>query len=600
MSFIKSFIIISFVLLATSFASAKIRIGATLLEKSATPTKEERGAYLEGLVNYLYQVDEVTRGELEEERILVSHYAVFDDREQEVVKWKQGDQVELTVRPFEAVPDVQEVYLSDEWELDFELRRFHQVDQTLERQKPSEQRFDYGDSARQKALAPLVGLRNQLRAVATGDSQTENGINPAALFPLESPFVTVAHNAANPASRLPWSRLVVEDYLVNMPDLELVLLGINPRMFSESRGETGPHPVEESPGYRADMELAGNGWRLPWELVREDPRDRLLPNGYERSLQRLGSLEQPGKREREETKRRVERRLDRRYDGGDETPETYRIDPSIQKAFERMLEETADRGFDIIGFKPPISPVVLDYPGIIDEDSTPPEGYDRLVAYLEGLDARFPHFHFVDIDRKARHFLEIEHFRDTDHATDLGSAMLTAHIEALRPKGAAPRIDARVEGRTLSLRSNTEDVRWYLSDKTVLRGQEATHVFEDPGTYWVGAAGTVGEGRVGSAWTEVEIPERAFDNPSGSNLDVPEPIIEVHRGRNVPGMLFFNATRSDDAVMAVWDFGDGSRASGFFLQHEYDRPGDYEVTLSAYSDDGLKKSVTKTINVPKK
>ena len=577
-------------------ATAEIELRATLLEKSPTPTKEERGAYLEGLVNYLYEVNEVMKGELDQERILVSHYAVFDDKEQDITSRKVGEKVRLKVKPFDAVPSIQEIYLSDNWDLDFVLTRYHDVDQNLERRKPPKRRFDYGDSGRESALAPLVGLRNQLRVVASGDSQTWHGISPAALFPTESPFVAVTHNAANPSSRLPWTIIVAEDYLVDMPDLELFIMGINPRMFKEGKSDLELHPVRNTPGYRADMELAENGWRLPWDLVDGFERDQILPNGYElRSIPGLGTLKAPDGKQRREIKRTVEQRLDRRYEDGDEAPESYRIDPKAQARFEQMLERTADRGFDILAFKPPISPVVLDYPGIIDEDRTTPEGYDRLVAYLESLEDRFPHFHFIDIDRKARHFLKIEHFHDTDHTNDLGGAMLTSYIEALRPKGEAPRMEARVEGRTVSLKSNAADARWVLSDETVLVGQEVTHTFEKPGTYWVGVSGKVrGSDRAGVNWTEVAVEEEEAEM---DRWERPEPVLQVHEGRDIPEVRFFNATQSDNAVMAVWDFGDGNQGAGFFVQHTYQRPGRYEVTLTVYNEEGGKESMTETIRI---
>lgn len=57
--------------------------------------------------------------------------------------------------------------------------------------------------------------------------------------------------------------------------------------------------------------------------------------------------------------------------------------------------------------------------------------------------------------------------------------------------------------------------------------------------------------------------------------------------------------REEDSILEiVWDFGDGVRATGSKVEHSYDKPGSYEVTLRVATDDNVLEDTTE-INVYK-
>ena len=578
---------------------SEVVVSATLLEKSELPSEEELGVYLDGLVNYLYEVKQVHEGEMESERILVSHYGIYDDVEQEVVDWKEGETVKLKLLPFDKASGIQELYVSDRWDLDFELLRYFQTDQRLRRNLPPDSRFDYGDKAKSQKIATLVGLRNQLRAVAVGDSLVARGIASGVLYPAESHFTALAHNAGVYATRMPWMRFLSHEYLATgMPDMETVILGVNPRIFLEDYFKPGiGGEAFGSTGHLKDQELAEKGWPMVWERV-PSSGERLLPNGYETRIPGgVGQLEKKPTDQRT-LRENVGERLRKAYGPDFELEEdSFVISEEAQKAFEEMLSELENDGIEVLAFIPPMNPMIAEFGEILDEYGTTGDGYDQIVSYLEGLEERFDNFDFEDTNNQLEHFLAWNHFRDTEHLTDLGAAMLTAHLENLRSKGTPPEITVDVEGSSAVLATDAQNALWYIADKEmqVRQGSEVEIKFDRPGNYWVGLSGKTEDGPKGFNWCEFTISLDAFDSPVGKVHDEVVPEIRVHESRGDSRKLFFDATASEDTIMAVWDFGDGTRKSGMFIEHTYSEPGIYDIELSAYGEHGLRE--VKAINI---
>ncbi len=587
-------------------AAPELVVKAELLEKSPVPEKKRLGVYREGLVNYLWEVKDVEAGELENlmegelpgQKILVSHYGVYDTLEQDVTEWKPGATKTLTLNLFNEVREIETLFMSDRWDLDFELRRFHHVDQELERPKPDKTRFDYGKSDYSEKLATLVGLRNQLKIVSIGDSQTAEGLVAGAFYPVQNTFYPVGYNAAIGSQRLNWARLIVEDYLIEMPDLEWLVLGINPRMFSENKADIEPHPARDTPGHQADRKLAKMGWPMMEQRVTYRVESNMLPNRYEKH--RIGHLRNtdPGKMDNDGG-RIAEKRIRKKYHQGNGFPKEWHISERARELFENVLKKARQEGYRVFAFIPPINPVVTKYPEIVDEDHTTPEGYDRLVKYLERLEEENPHYLFEDISRKGNHFLSPNHFRDTDHLQDMGAMKLTAHIWRLLTEGVArPKMRVDREGAEISLSTGADDPVWMLSDGAILEGKKVRHTFRRPGVYLVALNGREGHNPSSSAWQRVEIPVSAFDEPvEDSNHEI-EVVLRIHEDfQRAPRMIFADGAACDDTEVVTWDFGDGTTAAGPFVQHIYDKPGAYEITLTAYNEDGLVKSGTKKVRV---
>ncbi len=82
----------------------------------------------------------------------------------------------------------------------------------------------------------------------------------------------------------------------------------------------------------------------------------------------------------------------------------------------------------------------------------------------------------------------------------------------------------------------------------------------------------------------------------------PIPIVKIMpENPSIKDLVEFNASESYDLdgniVNYLWDFGDGSTASGQKVTHTYSSPGTYTVTLTVTDNDGLTSSISKQITV---
>jgi len=564
--------------------SAEVEVRAKLIEKSLVPTKEERGAYVEGMVNYLYEVEEVRSGELDGNRILVTHYGVYDDKEQAVASWKPGDLRTLKLKPFEEADEIADFYISDNWELDFELPRYHHIDQDLERQKPAKGRFNYGGSDFAQKLGALVGLRNQLKTIAIGDSQTAEGIVSARFDPLENSFYPVGLNAGIGSQRLDWLAMVVKDYAVEMPELEWIVLGINPRMFRVGDADNGAHEVIKSEGYREDRKLGKEGWPMPYALVdHEHASGGTLPNGY-KGGRWLVEGDDTDPDQLEDNDKSVRRRIEKKYPKG--FPDSWEMSNGSMELFEEILETADKRGIRVLSFIPPVHPIIHEFPKVVDEDDTTPEGYRKLVDYLEGLEKEFPNFRFEDINQAGKHFLSGPHFRDFDHLQGLGASKLTATIESLLANRDRIQFEPTVQGSVVEAKVGGSDVRWFLSNGTITDGVQLEHAFKYPGKYLIAVAVTE-DRTTRTGWKEIVVDHFEGVKERGKYGDQARAKTRLHHDfKRDPRVIFADGTRSRDTAVVRWDFGDGESAVGWFVRHEYDKPGTYEVTATAYCENG--------------
>jgi len=88
---------------------------------SRTPTPEEITPYREGLVVHEYDVLDVRRGELGEDRIRVAHYAVQSGVARDIAGPGIDPIVELELESFDENPQVQDIYQADDLELDLDV-----------------------------------------------------------------------------------------------------------------------------------------------------------------------------------------------------------------------------------------------------------------------------------------------------------------------------------------------------------------------------------------------------------------------------------------------------------------------------------------------
>ncbi|MBN8706682.1 MAG: PKD domain-containing protein [Bacteroidetes bacterium] len=122
---------------------------------------------------------------------------------------------------------------------------------------------------------------------------------------------------------------------------------------------------------------------------------------------------------------------------------------------------------------------------------------------------------------------------------------------------------------------------WILSDGRTLTGQTNTASFPNPGSYTVTLKINDLEGSSNSIQ---ELKKTILVNYP------PKPVI-LAKDRDYSASQFFNADSSKDVDQGIfsyqWDFGDGSREQGNQVNHVYQKPGTYKVTLTV--DDGQRQ-----------
>jgi len=129
---------------------------------------------------------------------------------------------------------------------------------------------------------------------------------------------------------------------------------------------------------------------------------------------------------------------------------------------------------------------------------------------------------------------------------------------------------------------------WDFGDGATGDGEVVRHAYAAPGTYTVGL--TVGD-------------DSAVANSSARDSltivvnDPPVPEAGTDKSVAIGQTVTFDAATSRDSdgrlVDHVWDFGDGSTASGVVVMHAYAEPGTYPVTLTV-SDDSTTKTASQS------
>ncbi len=126
---------------------------------------------------------------------------------------------------------------------------------------------------------------------------------------------------------------------------------------------------------------------------------------------------------------------------------------------------------------------------------------------------------------------------------------------------------------------------WDFSDGTTANTVKVEHVYRTPGTYRVSLQLRDDSGKPNN------LSSTSFDvivsYPQNSS---PRISVGGDRAAFVNEILQFDATGTSDDdgnVTAIqWDFGDGSRASGYKATHSYAKPGTYQVNVLVNDDSG--------------
>lgn len=149
-------------------------------------------------------------------------------------------------------------------------------------------------------------------------------------------------------------------------------------------------------------------------------------------------------------------------------------------------------------------------------------------------------------------------------------------ISASTLKGCAP---LKVRFRNLSVRADS--CRWTFGDGGYSSKNDPEWIFDLEGEYRVTLQTFSSDGRSVSSSVSVTVnpkPQAQFEiSPDNAIL----PSDEVR---------FVNF--SSNAVKAVWDFGDATNSESYEPSHRYQKPGNYNIRLIVYSDQGCSDTLT--------
>ena len=132
---------------------------------------------------------------------------------------------------------------------------------------------------------------------------------------------------------------------------------------------------------------------------------------------------------------------------------------------------------------------------------------------------------------------------------------------------------------------------WDFGDGGRAFGQNATHIYQQPGTYMAKVTVTDPDGGTGTAEVEVIVVDPPNRPPTVRAAADPG-------SGDAPLDVRFSAEGSDpdgDTLRYEWDFGDGGSAFGAQATHRYAAPGDYEATVTVTDPDG--ETATATVQV---
>lgn len=132
---------------------------------------------------------------------------------------------------------------------------------------------------------------------------------------------------------------------------------------------------------------------------------------------------------------------------------------------------------------------------------------------------------------------------------------------------------------------------WHFGDSTSASGNQVTHTFAQPGSYWVCL--TVSTSNNCAADTCILIVVQT--NPQPCNIT---PSFTVHVSPNQSNVYSFTNTSSTAAPANVsWTFGDGTSGNGNSVTHNYTHSGSYHVCMHVSYGPACVRDTCATINV---
>jgi len=133
---------------------------------------------------------------------------------------------------------------------------------------------------------------------------------------------------------------------------------------------------------------------------------------------------------------------------------------------------------------------------------------------------------------------------------------------------------------------------WSFGDGEKARGTAVSHAYDQPGRYKVTLIVTDDDGAQDQASITVIVRANEALNAA---IDV------AARRAKIDGLIRFNSNGSESPdgkiVRREWSFGDGDKAGGTAVNHAYDQPGRYKVTLVVTDDNGAQDEASVIVSI---
>lgn len=400
--------------------SDPIRLKVKLLAKSKIPTLADIAPYREALVFYEYSVRKRIEGEFSGKKLRVAHWAIYDNQPQAISEAKIGRSHTLHLYPYQQFGEFESLYTSDTLALDAEIPRYHDVGQKILENRTVEERYDY-DSIFSEKMPIFWQIKDQLKLVSLGDSRGEAGVRAELFYGEENRKTPVAYNLAISGGPLEFQEIVVDKYLVKMPNLEWVVYQMSPRAVNRYFEHSAEREFLKSRGFAFDRKHAKTLWqRSDGDKNKKTAAEiAAIPYVSEYWNERpWGWKFNADVWDRPKTKR-----FEREWD----------ISKKRWNRLKSMIAALNEQNIKMLLYLSPLHPIMRDQP-VVDDDGTTQKGYRELVERLEQLETRFPNFVFVDLLQGGDHDFLPEMFKDLDHLNALGATKLTQALEEVRQR----------------------------------------------------------------------------------------------------------------------------------------------------------------------
>lgn len=405
--------------------SDPIELRVELVAKSKLPTLKDISPYREALVFYEYKLKKRLDGEFKGKELRVAHWAIYDKQSQSIGKTKIGTSKTLELYPYQQFKELESVYTSDTLELDIDIPLYHDIGQKILEDHSLDDRFDY-DSILSEKMPVFWQLKDQLKLVALGDSRCECGVRTGLFYGEENQKTPVAYNLAISGGSLEVQKLVVDEYLLKLPNLEWVVYQLSPRVVNRHFEKSSERELRRSDGFEFDQKHAETLWKPSNGNDKKKTTDEISATPY------VGAYwsERPwGWEYKNEVWQDPEK---------DDFDEEWEISDKRWNRLKEMIASLKERDVQLLLYLSPFHPIMRGEP-VVDDDGTTQEGYRELVHELRKLERRFPNVVFVDKMQGGNHDFTSEMFKDLDHLNAQGATKLTQELEKVRQRNTKKR-----------------------------------------------------------------------------------------------------------------------------------------------------------------